>query len=230
MWYYDPTYGLASTDESANVFGKVPDEVNSETKVPVDFSPYERVSTTSVWIKKGDKGDIPTELGVYEYGTDDPQQLVQDVGDSLAKLMLTDPEDQESMEMAIKSVDLAIKRWDNNMLLIFKSLSRAVKRLRRIKDVGLAPSVRDAIDLLVLAAATLARDAIDTAPASIDKGAAEDYMDEALEQLAKKSADGMPAPRPDRAIESYGRAFENALLPVVGTKRASAPRSYNGGE
>lgn len=218
-WYYDPTFGLASTDDAANAFGKVPDGVNSVTKLPVEFDLYGRVETSTVWIKERDKGEIPTDpLQVYEYGTDNPQQLVQDVHYSLAKVTILDAQDKENMDTAMTKISDAITHWDVKSI-VFKRLQQAVRQLRRIEDIALGPTVRDVIDLLVLAVATLARNAIDDATDANAK-AAEAEMSRALEHLAEKTSDGKPAPRPDLAIASYASAYEKA----VGEKRVTKSR------
>jgi hypothetical protein len=91
---------------------------------------------------------------------------------------------------------------------VFFRVGRAVDRLTLIDDAVLGPSLRDAIDLLLLVAATLARNEIEVAEARGDVDAvtaAEAEMDLALLYVA----DGEPR----LAVERYATARDLAHLP-----------------
>jgi hypothetical protein len=176
-----------------------------------------RISTTAVWIRAYEGPELPSALGALEYGTDAPRQLLVDVADALAGLPVPDGADRDRMMLALDRLDAAVadRLWypDGVQLTdrgprVFTRCQRAVAYLMEIEDESLGPVVRDAVELILLATATLARNEIEAAEMRGDTdavAAAEAEMDAALQQMA--------AGRPDLAVERHGSAREIAHLP-----------------
>ena len=213
--FYDPTFGLkglgsTEADLEGNVFCKVYGsgitcDSNNKCACEVLSLPHTEVLA---W-RTG--GEVPY-WSEWAYEPMESKQLKQAVLAGLVALLPSgdDKVDKRIGEAIIHINNSLASGWEDGSHLteegkkVFDEEEKALDDLTKIKNPSKA--ILDAIDLLVLVDATLAKTAIDDA---ISAGGDTKEITKAQEEMAKAQEE-LDKGKPDKAIEHYRKAWEHA--------------------